>query len=94
MGCASQRISSGGSKRDPLPSAIGLIVSMSALAARASASASALARTRFIASVLEDSHAPVFADGQAPAGISVHVLPKPLEMQRVFRAVADALGVD
>ncbi|MGE8279624.1 MAG: response regulator [Stenotrophomonas sp.] len=44
--------------------------------------------------VLEDSHAPVFADGQAPAGISVHVLPKPLEMQRVFRAVADALGVD
>ncbi|WP_313271847.1 response regulator [Stenotrophomonas sp.] len=44
--------------------------------------------------VLEDSHAPVFADGQTPAGISVHVLPKPLEMQRVFRAVADALGVD
>lgn len=44
--------------------------------------------------VLEDSHAPAFADGQTPAGISVHVLPKPLEMQRVFRAVADALGVD
>lgn len=44
--------------------------------------------------VLEDSHAPAFADGQAPSGISVHVLPKPLEMQRVFRAVAAALGVD
>lgn len=44
--------------------------------------------------VLEDAQAPAFADGQAPSGISVHVLPKPLEMQRVFRAVADALGVD
>ncbi len=43
--------------------------------------------------VLEDANAPAFADGEAPAGISVHVLPKPLEMQRVFRAVADALGV-
>ena len=44
--------------------------------------------------VLEDANAPAFADGQAPSGISVHVLPKPLEMQRVFRAVADALGSD
>lgn len=43
--------------------------------------------------VLEDANAPAFADGEAPSGISVHVLPKPLEMQRVFRAVADALGV-
>lgn len=44
--------------------------------------------------VLEDAQMPAFADGQAPAGISVHVLPKPLEMQRVFRAVADALGAE
>ncbi len=44
--------------------------------------------------VLEDANAPAFADGHAPSGISVHVLPKPLEMQRVFRAVADALGGD
>ncbi|MNM37582.1 Wide host range VirA protein [compost metagenome] len=44
--------------------------------------------------VLEDAHMPAFADGQAPAGISVHVLRKPLEMQRVFRAVADALGAE
>jgi len=44
--------------------------------------------------LVDDGHAPAFADGQTPAGISVHVLPKPLEMQRVFRAVADALGVD
>ncbi|MGH8054612.1 MAG: response regulator [Stenotrophomonas sp.] len=44
--------------------------------------------------VLEDAQMPAFSDGQAPAGISVHVLPKPLEMQRVFRAVADALGAE
>lgn len=44
--------------------------------------------------VLEDEQVPVFSDGGAPSGISVHVLPKPLEMQRVFRAVADALGTD
>ncbi|KRG64989.1 histidine kinase [Stenotrophomonas humi] len=44
--------------------------------------------------VLEDAQMPAFVDGQAPPGISVHVLPKPLEMQRVFRAVADALGAE
>jgi len=42
--------------------------------------------------VLEESGNAAFADGLAPSGISVHVLPRPLEMQRVFRAVADALG--
>ncbi len=42
--------------------------------------------------VLEDAQAPVFADGRGPEGIDVHVLRKPLEMQRVFRAVADVLG--
>ncbi len=44
--------------------------------------------------VLEDAQMPAFGDGSVPSGISVHVLPKPLEMQRVFRAVADALGTD
>ncbi len=44
--------------------------------------------------VLEDAQMPAFVDGQAPPGIRVHVLPKPLEMQRVFRAVAEALGVE
>ncbi|MCL7715038.1 hybrid sensor histidine kinase/response regulator [Stenotrophomonas mori] len=42
--------------------------------------------------VLEEKDNEAFADGLAPSGISVHVLPRPLEMQRVFRAVADALG--
>ncbi|HBN53925.1 MAG TPA: hybrid sensor histidine kinase/response regulator [Stenotrophomonas sp.] len=42
--------------------------------------------------VLEESGNAAFADGLAPSGISVHVLPRPLEMQRVFRAVAGALG--
>ena len=42
--------------------------------------------------VLEENGNAAFADGLAPSGISVHVLPRPLEMQRVFRAVADALG--
>ena len=42
--------------------------------------------------VLEENGNEAFADGLAPSGISVHVLPRPLEMQRVFRAVADALG--
>ncbi|WP_282277271.1 response regulator [Stenotrophomonas sp. PS02297] len=42
--------------------------------------------------VLEENGDEAFADGLAPSGISVHVLPRPLEMQRVFRAVADALG--
>jgi len=27
-----------------------------------------------------------------PAGVEVHVLRKPLQMQQVFRAVAEALG--
>ncbi|KRG85275.1 MULTISPECIES: hybrid sensor histidine kinase/response regulator [Stenotrophomonas] len=42
--------------------------------------------------VLEENSNEAFADGMVPAGISVHVLPRPLEMQRVFRVVADALG--
>lgn len=42
--------------------------------------------------VLEEPGSAVFADGQAPAEISLHALPKPLEMQRVFRAVAKALN--
>ncbi|MBN8802561.1 MAG: response regulator, partial [Stenotrophomonas acidaminiphila] len=42
--------------------------------------------------VLEENRDEAFADGMAPTGISVHVLPRPLEMQRVFRVVADALG--
>jgi len=42
--------------------------------------------------VLEADDGTAFADGPAPAGRQVHVLPKPLEMQRVLRAVADALA--
>ncbi len=42
--------------------------------------------------VLEEDGNAAFADGLAPSGIRVHVLPHPLEMQRVFRAVAEALG--
>ncbi|MGV8960781.1 MAG: response regulator [Stenotrophomonas sp.] len=41
--------------------------------------------------VLEDAGAQTFAAGYSSADIRVHVLPKPLEMQRVFHAVADAL---
>jgi len=43
--------------------------------------------------VLEGESARAFAKTPPPAGIPVHVLPKPLEMQRVFRAVADALEI-
>jgi len=42
--------------------------------------------------VLEADDGTAFADGPAPAGLQVHVLPKPLEMQRVLRAAADALA--
>ena len=50
------------------------------------------AAARGPAIVLEESGNAAFADGGAPTGISVHVLPRPLEMRRVFRVVADALG--
>lgn len=43
--------------------------------------------------VLEEAGERVFDQMPPPPGIRVHILPKPLEMQRVFRAVADALGV-
>jgi len=43
--------------------------------------------------VLEANGSVASADSWAPAGISVHVLPQPLEIQRVFRAVAAALGM-
>ncbi|MGB3392655.1 MAG: response regulator [Stenotrophomonas sp.] len=42
--------------------------------------------------VLEADAGPAFADVPTPAGLRVHVLPKPLEMQRVLRAVAEALA--
>jgi len=41
--------------------------------------------------VLEDAAVAVPADA-FPAGVDVHVLRKPLQMQQVFRAVAEALG--
>ena len=41
--------------------------------------------------VLEDATVDVSADA-FPAGVEVHVLRKPLQMQQVFRAVAEALG--
>ncbi len=41
--------------------------------------------------VLEDVDEPVPLQG-FPTGVDVHVLRKPLEMQQVFRSVADALG--
>ncbi len=41
--------------------------------------------------VLEDAAVEVAADA-FPAGVQVHVLRKPLQMQQVFRAVAEALG--
>ncbi len=41
--------------------------------------------------VLEDPAVPVAADA-FPDGVEVHVLHKPLQMQQVFRAVAEALG--
>jgi len=41
--------------------------------------------------VLEDVDEPVPLQG-FPGGVEVHVLRKPLEMQQVFRSVADALG--
>jgi len=41
--------------------------------------------------VLEDVDEPVPLQG-FPAGVEVHVLRKPLEMQQVFRSVADALS--
>ena len=41
--------------------------------------------------VLEDAAVEVAADA-FPAGVQVHVLRKPLQMQQVFRAVSEALG--
>lgn len=41
--------------------------------------------------VLEENGVQAFGDAPAPLAMQVHILPKPLEMQRVFRAVADAL---
>ncbi|MNF09230.1 hypothetical protein D3C80_2098450 [compost metagenome] len=41
--------------------------------------------------VLEEAAGEMPAD-VFPAGIEVHLLRKPLQMQQVFRAVADALG--
>ena len=42
--------------------------------------------------VLEADAGPAFAADQVPADLRLHVLPKPLEMQCVLRAVADALA--
>lgn len=41
--------------------------------------------------VLDDAGTGAFAGGDIPSDIRVHILPKPLEMQRVFHAVAAAL---
>ena len=41
--------------------------------------------------VLEDAEVPVPLDA-FPEGVEVHVLRKPLEMQQVFRSVAEALA--